>query len=164
MNVYQIDITVQDPRWSSALPNLETLTQRAIDACVDMLIAEARTHQVFDELSLAFLNDESIRALNKQYRERDKPTNVLSFPGTVIDGRSPLLGDVVLGYETVTKEASGRGLDLADHVTHLMVHGFYHLHGFDHQNDEEARVMEGLEVRTLEVLGISNPYVKDEML
>lgn len=164
MSANQIDIAILDPRWSSALSNITTLTQRAIDTCVSLLDEEGKAYLGFDELSLAFLDDDAVQALNKQYREKDKPTNVLSFPGTVIDGKCPMLGDVVLAFEAVTNEAVERNINLADHVTHLIVHGFYHLQGFDHQNDKEAAAMEGLEIRTLEVLGISNPYVKDEKL
>ena len=158
---FEIDILIEDPRWSEELHSIEALASRAVRAAYSQL-SDAQAHD-FSEVSLAFIDDKKIQSLNNSYRKKDAPTNVLSFPGTDLDGFRPLLGDVVLAYETVTKEAMNRGIELKDHVIHLLVHGFLHLQGYDHQTDAEAKTMEALEIRILKGLGIANPYVKDEI-
>lgn len=112
------------------------------------------------ELSLLFTDDASIQQLNNRWRDKDKPTNVLSFPGCDPDGEvyGPLLGDVVFAFETVQREAADMEIDFKDHLSHLMVHGVLHLFDYDHQDDDEARIMEQLERRILADLGIADPY------
>jgi probable rRNA maturation factor len=95
-----------------------------------------------------------VRRLNAQYRGRDKPTNVLSFPQPA----GPLLGDVVLAAETVRAEAALAGKPLEAHMAHLIIHGFLHLIGYDHKGEEEAEAMEAVERAALERIGISDPY------
>ena len=163
MSDFEIDILIEDPRWNKELSNLAALAEIALRRAYEHL-PEKPGVTSFSEVSLAFIDDEKGRRLNRQYRNKDKPTNVLSFEGMDIDGARPMLGDIVLSYETVVREARERHMVLSDHVTHLMIHGFYHLLGFDHQNKEEARQMEALEIRALRALGIANPYVKDEVL
>ncbi len=107
------------------------------------------------ELSIALTNDAQMKTLNKQYRDKDKPTNVLSFPA---DG--PLLGDIVLSYETIAREAQAKGAAFESHLSHLLVHGFLHLQGYDHQTETGAAEMETLEITALAALGIDNPYEK----
>lgn len=99
-------------------------------------------------------DDAALRALNARWRQQDKPTNVLSFPA----GDSVLLGDVVLAFETVRREASEQGKSLADHMSHLVVHGVLHLLGHDHERPRDADVMESLERQVLAGLGIADPY------
>ena len=106
------------------------------------------------ELSILFTDDAHIRRLNAAYRGKDKPTNVLSFP----QAGGPLLGDVILASETVAKEAVLAQKPLKDHIAHLVVHGFLHLLGYDHEADEEAEAMEALERAALKRLGIEDPY------
>ncbi|WP_421980970.1 rRNA maturation RNase YbeY [Roseibium sp.] len=112
------------------------------------------------EVSLLFTDDDAIRKLNGQWRDKDKPTNVLSFPGSdpVDDVYGPLLGDIVFGFETIEREARDMGVDFSDHLSHLTVHGLLHLFDYDHQTDEEAELMEGLEKTILASLGIDDPY------
>lgn len=122
------------------------------------------------ELCIVLADDPFVRNLNKTYRGKDKPTNVLSFPvadmpaaagGEPIwagDGRMTLLGDVVLAQETVAGEAEAQGKSFADHLSHLVVHGILHLLGHDHEVDVEADEMEALERDILEDLGIADPY------
>ena len=105
------------------------------------------------ELSIAFVNDARIQELNRDYREKDKPTNVLSFP---MDGA--LLGDIVLAFETIAGEAKEQGKIFEHHLTHLIVHGFLHVLGYDHLDDKSAAEMEAIEITTLAQLGIDNPY------
>lgn len=111
------------------------------------------------ELSIVLLDDAEQRELNRQWRQIDKPTNVLSFPQ--IEPFSPvvgILGDITLARETLEREALELGKSFTDHYTHLVVHGFLHILGYDHIEDDEALVMEGLETQILATLGIEDPY------
>lgn len=117
--------------------------------------------------SLLFTSDGEVHALNHEWRQRDRPTNVLSFPmlergellGLATEGPPELLGDVVLAYETCAREAAEKGVPLAHHATHLIVHGLLHLAGHDHELGEaDAETMEALETKTLALLGIADPY------
>ncbi|MGI9383025.1 MAG: rRNA maturation RNase YbeY [Methyloligellaceae bacterium] len=113
------------------------------------------------EIAVVLTSDDEIRSLNREWRGRDGPTNVLSFPlrepGMAEDAAGPL-GDVVLAAETVRREATEMGRTVAQHAAHLVVHGVLHLLGHDHQLDDEAERMEALEVRILETLGVPDPY------
>jgi probable rRNA maturation factor len=119
------------------------------------------------ELSLVFTDDASIREINAEWREKDKPTNVLSFPAYPLEPGGmpgPMLGDIVIARETVEREALDLEKSFNDHLTHLLVHGFMHLFGYDHMDAEEAEEMEGLETRILAKLGLSDPYAGQEPL
>ncbi len=122
-------------------------------------MAEARPGAVTILLS----DDEEVRALNRQFRGADKPTNVLSFPaeGAATEpGALPYLGDVILALETVAREAGAQGKSFLDHATHLAVHGVLHLLGHTHDADEDAARMEALEVAALARLGLPDPYAE----
>ena len=117
--------------------------------------------------SLLFTTDEEVHALNKQWRHKDKPTNVLSFPmlerdgllDLSADGPPEMLGDLALAYETCASEACDKNVSLSDHAAHLIVHGLLHLAGHDHvDSDEQAEAMEALEIAALAKLGIADPY------
>ncbi|SIQ70281.1 probable rRNA maturation factor [Rhizobium sp. RU20A] len=113
------------------------------------------------EVSLVFTNDAEIRTINAQWRGFDKPTNVLSFPASPIqpgDMPGPMLGDIIIAQETVAREASEQEKPFEAHLTHLLVHGFLHLFGYDHVDEDDAEEMEGLETRILAGLGLSDPY------
>jgi probable rRNA maturation factor len=111
------------------------------------------------EVSVVFTDDEHVRALNVRFRDKDTATNVLSFPAAPQPDRfGRFLGDIVLARETIHREAQDQGLIFDDHLTHLIVHGFLHLLGFDHENDVEAGVMERLETAILVGIGIADPY------
>jgi len=117
------------------------------------------------ELCIVLADDRFVKDLNKTYRGKDKPTNVLSFPARSIPvaaGPEPmgfrLLGDIVLARETLEREAAEQGKPVDDHIVHLVVHGLLHLLGQDHEEDKEAEAMEGLERQILQALGISDPY------
>ena len=122
--------------------------------------AAARLDAPPSEVSLLLTGDEEVSALNKSWRDKDGPTNVLSFsldtPQSAAGPRP--LGDVVLAYETVVREAADRGIATGQHAVHLVVHGMLHLMGYDHISDQEAAIMEGLEVRILAALGLPDPY------
>jgi probable rRNA maturation factor len=137
----------------------------ALQALVDTAIAAALANGLPPitaeaEVSLVFTTDAGIRILNAQYRQQDRPTNVLSFPAAqLVHGRfGPLLGDIVLARETIQREAAEQGVTVADHLTHLIVHGFLHLLGYDHEIESEALAMERLEIAILARLGIADPY------
>ena len=113
------------------------------------------------ELSIVFTDDENIRQLNAQWRGKDQPTNVLSFPAFPVTKGAPLppmLGDIVLAFETVGREARDEGKTFDAHLLHLVIHGFLHLLGYDHEGEREAEEMERLERRILARLAIPDPY------
>ena len=123
------------------------------------------------EIAVRLTSDEEVHALNFQYRQQDKPTNVLSFPMVQpdllealsnTDDGEVLLGDIVLAFETCTREAQQKGVPLTDHAAHLIVHGTLHLLGYDHMTDAEAEVMEDLERVAMASLGLHDPYEDDE--
>ena len=157
-----IQISVEDGGW----PDEETLfalSEKVLGAAAGFLSTEEK--QPFPpmpvEVSLVFTDDESIRQINAEWRQKDKPTNVLSFPAYPIepgDKPGPMLGDIVIARETVAREAVDLDKSFDDHLTHLMVHGFLHLFGYDHIEKDEAEEMEGLETRILAALGLSDPY------
>ena len=161
-----IAIAVPCRQWRKALPDVEHVAATAARAALRGA-QRARSASVLvrergraAELSLVLGGDPLVRSLNWRWRGRDRATNVLSFPaGGEAVGEGPLLlGDVVLAYETVAREAETQGKTLAAHLSHLVAHGVLHLLGFDHESDEEARRMEGLERRILARLGMGDPY------
>jgi len=114
------------------------------------------------ELSVVLTDDAEQRVLNRDWRGIDKSTNVLSFPQIEPFGPvSGLLGDIILARETLEREAAEQGVSFEDHFTHLVVHGFLHLLGYDHMDDDEALAMEGLETQILASLGVADPYAED---
>jgi probable rRNA maturation factor len=153
----RIDISVEAGAW----PPTAELRRIAAEASQAALAVVSRKLLPGSELSLVFTDDASMQALNRQWRGKDKPTNVLSFPACDPDGDTPagpLLGDIVIALETTTREADLEGKPFSHHLTHLIVHGFIHLFGYDHETDSEAREMEELERRALAKLGIGDPY------
>jgi len=112
------------------------------------------------EVSILLTDDHEMQALNRIWRDKDAPTNVLSFPASEDPSEPGPLGDVALAYQTTRKEADTMGLALTDHAAHLVVHGVLHLLGFDHEADEEAERMEELERQALAALGIGDPYAE----
>lgn len=154
----EIDVRVDDAAWTAALPDCEALCSRAVAGA--LAGAAAGDDAEGGEIAVLFADDATVRELNRSYRHRDKPTNVLSFPADhdPQPGQARLLGDIVLAFGTVAAEAEEQGKSLSDHMTHLVVHGVLHLLGFDHENDDDAEEMEGLETEILRRLGIADPY------
>lgn len=152
----EIDITVEGGDWP-AEDVLHELAGRAIRAAM-AAVTEIEGGQT---ISLLFTDDGEIQDLNARFRNKDKPTNVLSFPGAEsvqMPGIPPHLGDIALAHETIAREAEAEGKTFEDHLTHLVVHGFLHLAGYDHEEAEEAEEMEGLERLILRGLAIRDPY------
>jgi probable rRNA maturation factor len=151
-----IDILVEAGDWP-AEETLHALVTRAVGEA----IAAAKPPLMQDtELSLVFTDDAHVRELNRRYRKKDTATNVLSFPAVRTSPKSfgPLLGDLLFAAETIARESAAEGLSLDHHLTHLVIHGFLHLLGYDHENEAEAAVMEKLETAILARLGIADPY------
>ncbi|MGV3491514.1 MAG: rRNA maturation RNase YbeY [Devosia sp.] len=135
-----------------------------LEAIADRAIREAIKHAEPEivgvtELSVVLTDDAEQRELNREWRGIDKSTNVLSFPQIEpFEPISGLMGDIILARETLVREAEEEGVSFEDHFTHLVVHGFLHLLGYDHIEDDEAEEMEGLETQILASLGIADPY------
>jgi probable rRNA maturation factor len=149
-----LSIVIEDDAWK-ALRGLKSLTEKAVDAA---LTARARNKEV----TILFANNAVLKTLNHDWRGKNKPTNVLSFPAPkdlkVPRGEAKPLGDIALAFETVAKEAETSGKSLKDHTTHLIVHGVLHLLGYDHIDDADAAKMEAKEIRILKKLGLPDPY------
>jgi probable rRNA maturation factor len=157
-----IQISVEDGGWPDEAV-LGSLSERVLGAAAEYLAREEQQPfpEMAPELSLVFTNDDSIQQINAEWRGQDKPTNVLSFPAFPLEPGGmpgPMLGDIVIARETVEREAVDLGKTFDDHLTHLLVHGFLHLFGYDHMEKDEAEEMEALETRILAGLGLSDPY------
>ncbi|HEX7752733.1 MAG TPA: rRNA maturation RNase YbeY [Novosphingobium sp.] len=157
-----LDISIE-AAWPGATDWIE-LAQRAADAVAQVApeLANARL-----SASLLFADDAEVHALNREWRGKDKPTNVLSFPmleradllGLAPDGPPELLGDIALALETCAREAEEKGVPLDHHAAHLVVHGLLHLAGHDHETSTaDAAAMEALEIKALALLGLEDPY------
>ncbi len=148
-----LDVRVADPRWAEALGDIDAL-------CARVLGCAAAEMKQGGDVSILFTADPEMQDLNKRWRGLDKPTDVLSFPADAPDipGAPKLLGDIALSYETSAKDAASmdRGMDF--HASHLLVHGYLHLLGYDHIKAADAAVMEPLEVKILAALGWPDPY------
>ncbi|WP_420883621.1 rRNA maturation RNase YbeY [Lentilitoribacter sp. EG35] len=156
------NIAIEASHWIDE-SELFSLATKCIDACNTWL--SKHENQIFPEedmeLSLLFTDDASIQQINVKWRAMDKPTNVLSFPTKDLgsdDTPLPLLGDIVFAYETIEREAIDQNKSFDAHLSHLMIHGYLHLFGFDHIEDKEAEHMELTETGILASIGLSNPY------
>lgn len=166
-----LDITIEDSRWQEA--GLEALAEQAVSA----VLAHFALDPEDCEISLLACDDPRIADLNAEFREKAKPTNVLSWPAEDLaaeeDGGTPALpeadftgeyplGDIAVSYDTCAREAAEAGKPLGDHTRHLIVHGMLHLFGYDHIRDRDAALMEGIEVLLLGKMGIANPYMSED--
>ena len=146
-----IEVEIEDAAWSDALPEAAAIVERAAAAAL-----EGGEGDVVVLLS----DDAAVRDINARFRDRDRPTNVLSFPAA--ESAAPHLGDLVLAFGVCTAEAEAQGKTLADHLSHLTVHGVLHLLGRDHEDEAEAEAMEAEERSILARLGVSDPYTDHE--
>ena len=149
----KIDVLIDSGQWRGA-GKIRPLLRRAITAAVGLQSTSG------SELAIVLTDDSAIRQLNRLWRGVDAPTNVLSFPAATRQGADEPahLGDIVLAYETVAREARDEGKPLPNHVAHLVVHGYLHLLGFDHERNAEAEAMEQTERKILRRLAIPDPY------
>ncbi len=157
----EITVSVLFLRWTEALPDAERLCMASAGAAF-LADPEASRETGAAELSIVLADDDFVRGLNRDYRGRDRPTNVLSFSGRETgpqaEGAPVLLGDVIVAFETASKEAADEGKTLSQHLRHLVVHGVLHLMGRDHLTEADAEKMESMECRVLSGLGVPNPY------
>ena len=163
-----IDLACPGGGWAEALPEADAIVRTAAEAAWQAMASGAddrtddRTDHRAVELSIVLADDEMLTALNRRHRGKDGPTNVLSFPlGSDTAGQDGpvLLGDVVLAFETVAREAVDQKKTLADHLQHLVIHGILHLSGYDHETEDDAERMERFEARILAELGVADPYL-----
>jgi probable rRNA maturation factor len=159
-----ISVSVEAESWNDAIPDAEAwvagLARRTLEAACPGIGPAG--------ISLLLTDDAAVHELNRTWRGKDNPTNVLSFPATrteegevpepEFDGVPLELGDIALAYETCARESIEQGKRFADHVAHLILHGVLHLLGYDHLDEDEAQRMEALEIRILAGLGIADPY------
>ncbi|GAA3843622.1 rRNA maturation RNase YbeY [[Pseudomonas] carboxydohydrogena] len=151
------DILIAADCWQEQL-DAEEVVQRAIAAAAALVELPAED----TEVAVMLADDARVRELNKEWRGQDKATNVLSFPAAQPPGATPqplMLGDIAIAYETTRLEAETEGKPFQNHLSHLAIHGFLHLLGYDHLDDTEAEEMEGLEREILASLGIADPYL-----
>ncbi len=161
MSKLVVDVQVQSDKWQSFVE------KKSIDAKQIFTTVYNEFDGVDAEVSLVLCDDAFITGLNKKYRDKNKATNVLSFPasdGFALDGMVEPLGDIVVAYETVLCECMEQEKSFENHFTHLLIHGMLHLLGFDHVTSDEAKEMESLEVDFLHNLGINNPYMETEVI
>lgn len=145
----ELDLRIAAPAWDEAVPHLS-------DVCQSALNAGAAQKQATGEVSLLLTDDAEIQALNRDWRGKDKATDVLSFPANELD--APFLGDIAVSLGVTQKDAASRGIALDQHLSHLLIHGLMHLLGHDHKDDTEAAEMESLEIAALASLGWPDPY------
>ena len=162
MTEIEIAISLRDSAWSTALPEAAAVARRAAAAALEA--APALSGRV--ELGVVLADDAFVRTLNRDYRGQDRATDVLSFPIhepprlDSLEAEMPLmLGDVVLARETVERDSASAGVNVADRVSHLVIHGVLHLLGHDHDEPVAECRMRALESKTLLALGLSDPYV-----
>ncbi|MBV9970113.1 MAG: rRNA maturation RNase YbeY [Xanthobacteraceae bacterium] len=150
-----VEVLRESPLWGTE-PDAEAVVRRAIEHAA----AATRGSKPAAEVAVLLCDDATIAALNAQWRGREEPTNVLSFPASPASGpATPVhLGDIAIARETVVREAREQARTVSSHLTHLAVHGFLHLLGYDHQTDDEAHRMEALERDILAALGFADPY------
>lgn len=146
-----IEVEIEADAWTAALPEAETVVRRA---------ATAALGTVAGDVVVLLTDDGAVRDLNARFRDKDRPTNVLSFPAP--ETAEPHLGDIVLAYGVCADEATAQGKSLADHLSHLVVHGVLHLLGRDHEDDAEAEEMEAEEREILAGIGVADPYASEQ--
>lgn len=149
-NAVVVDVLVQSPQWKKK-PRAKAIVRAAIRAAANAASAPN------GEVAVVLTGDAALRKLNRQWRGIDKATNVLSFPAAA--PKAGMLGDIAIAYETLARESRHKHKPFARHLSHLAIHGFLHLMGYDHQNDSDAEAMEKVERTVLARLGIPDPYL-----
>lgn len=147
----QIDVRVEADGWKRSAKAQAIMRQAVAQAATAVSTTAA-------EVAIVLTDDSTIRELNREWRATDAATNVLAFPAKQPNGGPPLMGDIVLAYQTIAREARLERKPFAHHLAHLAVHGFLHLVGYDHVRDDDAEAMERLEQNILRRIGIPNPH------
>ena len=170
MNSNLLNIIFDDERWKTKLPEVDTFANKVFDTVLNFLSVNDLGFEGWNNkpvsISLSLSNNGEVQKLNREFRGKDKPTNVLSFAN--IDDEFfeeeflaediVELGDIIMAVETLENEAGIKKISLQNHFAHLLIHGILHLYGYDHIEDDEADEMEGIEIDILKELGIANPY------
>jgi len=153
-----VDVIIEDEAWAG-LCDLRSMAGEAVKAARKAMgEAELRPGAA----AVLFTGDAAMADFNQRFRQKEGPTNVLSFPA--VETSENHLGDIALGWGVCAREAEAAGKSCADHARHLVIHGYLHLQGYDHQSDEEAELMEAIEVRALKRLGVADPYAQERRL
>ncbi len=173
LSPYQIDVIIDDPMWDQALPEAALTAEQAAIAALEAAGLLQYSNAI--EVAILLTDDAKVQSLNAQFRDQDKPTNVLSFPAmdlhpnhlevlredaALMDGMPLILGDIAVARQTLFREAAKQNIPPGHHLQHLVVHGALHLLGYDHMDDKDAEFMEALEVTILKQLGVANPYAE----
>jgi probable rRNA maturation factor len=147
-----IEVEIEADDWTAALPDAEAIVERA---------ATAALGETPGDLVVLLTDNGAVQLLNAEFRDKDRPTNVLSFPAAemVMPGAPVHLGDIVLAFGVCRDEAAEQGKSLANHLTHLVIHGVLHVLGQDHEDEVEAEAMEADERTLLASLGVADPYI-----
>ncbi|MFL6732262.1 MAG: rRNA maturation RNase YbeY [Sphingomicrobium sp.] len=162
-----LEIAVEaDEEWDSSRSWKQLVRNAAEAAIAESAFPQLTSSDRLVEISVRLTGDKEVQSLNAQWRGKDKPTNVLSFPmaesddlqGTNVAGPELLLGDIILARGVCEAEAADKGVTVEQHATHLLIHGTLHLLGYDHHEEDDAADMEAREIRALDRLGIANPY------
>lgn len=156
MALPHLDVSVEAGDWHD-IDRFTGLSRKAVD--VTCKLAELKMHPE-TEMGIILTDDSNIKLLNQEHRGKASPTNVLSFPicDADVETKGPMLGDVVLAFETLETEAKTQKKSLDEHFSHLIIHGILHLFGYDHQIDDDANEMEALEISVMRHLGYPDPY------
>lgn len=161
---HEIDVTIAEPEWASSFLDVEDIAMSAARRTLAMAMLPRQLQGRAIEAAIVLANDDLVQVLNRTYRGKDSATNVLSFAS--LDSGDPMpeqgpcpIGDVILAYQTIDRESREQGKFFKDHFIHMIVHGTLHLLGYDHETEDEANIMESLEIRILEKMGVQNPYM-----
>ena len=169
-----LNLDIADERWKNAISDIESLSEKVKETAFTYAYNnDSEAREILDScdfsVNVCLSNDEEVWRLNKEFRNMDKPTNVLSFANldfadfeTSPNGEITELGDIIIAFETMQKEAKIESISFKAHYCHLLTHGFLHILGFDHIEDDEAEYMESFETAILAKLGIENPYQDEE--
>lgn len=166
----QLNVDIADDRWLKELPEAEKLSTEVFDKVISTLSPKWLNEKKSVIINLSLNNDEEIRQLNAEFRQLDKPTNVLSFANLddeefeayLARNDEIELGDIIVAFETMLDQSKDQELSLHDHYCHILIHGILHLLGYDHMEAEEAKEMESEEIKLLELFNIKNPYEERE--
>jgi len=163
-----VDILINDKIWLKEDSNIESFIKDLVNKIIpDTKLKKLLEKNIELEVSIVLTDNKEIQNLNKIYRNKDKPTNVLSFPaldsdnienGDFLTENFAAIGDIILSYKTIKEEALTQNKKFHHHLTHLIIHSILHLIGYVHENEDEAKIMEDLEIKLLKKLEIANPY------